>query len=84
MLASLGILSGCANLQGPPLGTPEQLKALAGDKNVVAYCVNIVGTGGAATVVAITDDKGTITAGSVTMDPNCKTTITHLPKEPKP
>lgn len=83
LLAALA-LAGCAALQGPNLSV-DQLKAMAADKSAAIVCTQIVGAGGAGTVVTVNMDQRVIIDGGITVEPNCKTTITNTtPPKPAP
>ena len=73
------VLSGCAGFGTPNL-SPEQLKAAASDKNASVVCA--VGTGPWGKVVStyVNVDKSAVANGTVTVDAECKTTITTADK----
>ena len=69
-------LMGCAGMTTNTNMSPEQLKAIASDKNATAVCSTVAGMGGVGKVVVVNLDKSTITDGSITVDDNCKVTVT--------
>lgn len=66
--------SGCASF-GVPTMTPEQLTASAKDKNASVACATGTGTGGKGSIVYVNVDKSSINSGSVTVDENCRVTV---------
>ena len=69
---------GCTTLPADPSKmTPEQLTAVAIDKNVTGSCVIARNMTGTVAMVWVNLDKTSIKSGSLTVEPgsDCKTTI---------
>lgn len=78
------LLAGCAgNLPiDPSKMTPEQLKAVK-ESSAVAQCTTGTGPWGAIRTTFISLDKNSIASGSISVDGECKVTITADPKAAK-
>ncbi len=74
------LLAGCNLLNPAPSMTAEQLSAAAKDKNASVACATGVGAGGKGGVVYVNVDKSSVYNGSVTVDADCKVTITTTSK----
>jgi hypothetical protein len=75
MYAMLALpLAGCLGFA--PNMTPEQLQASAKDKNASVACATGIGPGGKTGVVYVNVDKSSINSGTVTVDNDCKVSIT--------
>lgn len=72
----LFLLSGCGLMQPQTNMSAEQLLAASKDKNASSVCTKVVAPGWTGVVVVGNIDKGVGKQGSVTVDDNCKTTIT--------
>lgn len=79
LLTALALLSGCAGTlpYNPSQMTPEQITASAKDKNAAVTCAIANGPWGRGTLVTVQLDQKVIPAGTVTVDSECKTTITN-------
>lgn len=75
-LPLLLVLGGCANLMGQSAMNPDQLRAVAADKNASTVCTKVVAPGWTGTVVVSNLDKTVTKSGVVSVDDTCKTTIT--------
>lgn len=78
MLTSTLALCACTTIPGNPADmTPEQLKAVAIDKNLTGSCVIARNLSGTVAMVWVNLDKSSIKSGSMTVEPgaDCKTTI---------
>lgn len=71
------LLAGCASPFGYGGLSSDQLKEISKVKDSAATCVRGVYAGAMVTLVAVSTDKGI--AGTVTIDENCKTTLTTIP-----
>ena len=60
------LLAGCAGLQGGSNMSPEQLKAVAGDKNAGVFCNKGVGAGWITDSMFVSFDKSTVSNGGLT------------------
>jgi len=80
------LLTGCAAAPSLPVDyanmSPDQLKQLVADKNATAVCAVVNGPWGKGSVVSVNLDRGTVNTGSMTVDSECKVSITLLPKAP--
>jgi starvation-inducible outer membrane lipoprotein len=79
LLALVLLLAGCTTLPADPSNmTPEQLKAIAIDKNVTGSCVIARNMTGTVAMVFVNLDKTSIKSGSLIVKPgsDCETTIT--------
>jgi hypothetical protein len=77
-------LAGCAGQQlpgDPSRATPEQIKAMAADRNANVACSVGTGPWGKVTLLFAALDRGVIPNGVVSIDPDCKTVIDTRPKE---
>lgn len=81
---SMLLLSACAGLAGVQNMSPEQLKAAATDKNASVACGTGTGPWGKVNTVYVNVDKSSITNGVVTVDAECKVSISTAatPKTP--
>lgn len=69
------LLAGCAGL-GAPNMSPEQLSAAAKDKNASVACGTGTGPWGKVNTVYVNVDKASVTNGTVSVDAECKISIT--------
>jgi starvation-inducible outer membrane lipoprotein len=77
-LAALVLVAGCTTIPANPADmSPEQLKAIAIDKNLTGSCVIARNLSGTVAMVFVNLDKTAIKSGSMTVEPgaDCKTTI---------
>lgn len=85
LIISSVALTACAG--GLPIDpskmTPEQLKA-SKESSVIAQCTTGAGPWGKAQTTYASFDKSSIYAGSVSVDSECKITVTADPKPAKP
>lgn len=80
VLAALS-LAACQSLPADPAKmSAEQLKAWASDKNASAACVSGKTAAGNVTTTYAVLDKGAVASGALTIDADCKVTITALPR----
>jgi hypothetical protein len=76
-LLLIPLLAGCAGLGGSPNMSPEQLSAAAKDKNASVACGTGSGPWGKVNTVYVNVDKASLTgAASVSVDTDCKVTVT--------
>lgn len=84
VLVAAATLAGCAL---PGFSTQslsaEQLKASAADKNASAVCATGTGPWGKVNTVYVNVDKASITNGTVTVDAECKVTVSTAQSVPK-
>lgn len=85
ILAALSLeLAGCAL---PGFSTQslsaEQLKASAADKNASAVCATGTGPWGKVNTVYVNVDKSSISNGTVSVDSECKVSVTTAASPPK-
>lgn len=74
----LAVIAGCVSLPADPTKmSAEQLKEWAKDKNANISCGSTISTLGKFGVVSVVIDKGLVPNGSVTVDADCKVTITN-------
>lgn len=74
----LAVIAGCVSLPADPTKmSAEQLKEWAKDKNANISCGSTISTLGKFGVVTVVIDKGLVPNGSVTVDADCKVTITN-------
>ena len=75
-------LAGCA---GVPLEkmSADQIKEMAKIKDAAVTCVSLGTPWGRQSALFISVDKGVVTSGAVTVDPDCKATIVNAPSPPK-
>ena len=72
--------AGCVSLPANPTNmTPAQLKAWVADKNANISCGVINSPYGRGVGVYVVLDKGIVVNGTVTVDSECKVTITNTP-----
>lgn len=72
------ITAACVALPGnPEKMTAEQLAAWAKDKNANIACGTATNMAGRANLSYVVLDRSVIPSGSVTVDPDCKITITN-------
>lgn len=82
VMGTLFVLSapGCSSLQPGGMDitkmTESQIKAATADKSASATCVHGQGAWGTTRVVSVNLDKSTIPTGGVTVDPDCRVTMT--------
>lgn len=79
------LLTGCSASMpvDPSKMSPEQLHEWAKDKNAYVTCASTKNMSGNITVMSANLDKGTVVAGTMSISPDCTTTITSEPKDPK-
>jgi hypothetical protein len=72
ILATLA-LAGCMAMPADPSKmSPEQLRALASDKNVTAVCAVLMTPWGPQRSALLSVDKSTLQSGAVAVDGDCK------------
>lgn len=72
-----GLAVGCAGMTMPSSSmSAEQLTALAKDKSAGVTCQEAVGPWGRGRNTVVNVDKASIPSGTVTVDAECKVTIT--------
>ena len=85
-IASLALaLSGCASMLGTaPVQemTAKQLHEFAKIKDAAITCINIGTPWGRQSALFLNVDKGVVINGALTVDPDCKATMTNTPKTP--
>lgn len=72
-LLALVSIVGCTSM--PNTMTPEQIAQVVKDKNGISVCAVYTGTGGQGRVVVVNLDEYKGVNGTVTVDPDCKTTV---------
>jgi len=78
------LLAGCVSLPADPTKmSAEQLREWVKDKNANISCGSTISTLGKFGVVSVVIDKGLVPNGAVTVDADCKITITNT-VAPKP
>lgn len=80
-LACLLILAGCASPGTGIVGSPEQIREMAKIKDAVAICVQLNTPWGPQRTSVVSVDKGLM--ATVTVDEQCKQTLTVTQPEPK-
>lgn len=70
------LLSGCATTAQQSM-SPEQLKALAADKNFSAVCSTVTGIHGTGKFVYVNVDRSVVNNGEIHVDNNCLVTMTN-------
>lgn len=83
VVLSATLLGGCAGFGSPNL-TPEQLKAAATDKSASVGCGTGTGPWGKVNTVYVNVDKASVKNGVVTVDAECKVSISTSDPQPKP
>lgn len=78
--ALIASLAGCASMYDPSKMTADQLKAMAQDNKGVGYCLSAQNMAGNITGTFANLDMVNKVAGSVTIEPGCKMTITGGPQ----
>ena len=85
-LARLALaLRGCASMLGTaPVQemTAKQLHEFAKIKDAAITCINIGTPWGRQSALFLNVDKGVVINGALTVDPDCKATMTNTPKTP--
>lgn len=76
LLAVLGACAGAPGGYDPSKLSAEQLKAVTADKADTVSCGFVTGSVGRATTIYVNLDKSAAAAGTVTVDAECKTTVT--------
>lgn len=78
-------LTGCAGLSSIPFDkmSAEAIKEVAKIKDAGITCVSLGTPWGRQSAIFINVDRGVITSGAVTVDPDCKASVTNIPA-PKP
>lgn len=76
------LLSGCAGI-GAPNMSPEQLSAAAKDKNASVACGTGSGPWGKINTVYVNVDRASISNGVVTVDAECKVSVSTASSPPK-
>lgn len=88
LLLGVIVLTGCAGVNMPfemEKMTPEQLAALAKIKEANSFCVVVNSPYGRGVAVFMNLDRAVIPNGSITVDEQCKTTVTvSTPPKPAP
>ena len=82
---SLLLLTGCASMLGTaPVQemTAKQLHEFAKIKDAAITCINIGTPWGRQSALFLNVDKGVVINGALTVDPDCKATMTNTPKTP--
>lgn len=81
LLAVLGVLliGGCANMNQM---SPAQIAQAVKDKNGVVVCGVFTGTGGQVRTVVVNLDETKGIDGTITVDADCKTTVSTATKFP--
>lgn len=74
-------LAGCSTL-GANNMSAEQLTAAAKDKNASAVCATGTGPWGKVTSVFVNVDKASINSGQITVDSECKITVSTAKAAP--
>lgn len=84
LVLSVLLVSGCMQMPAnPEKMTPDQLREWAKDKNANIACGVINSPYGRGVGTYVVLDKGIVVNGSVTVDPECKITITNtVPAKP--
>jgi hypothetical protein len=82
--AAIAVLPGCAGLMGQPNMSADQLKAAALDKNASVACGTGTGPWGKVNTVYVNVDKTAVTNGQVTVDAECKVSISTSQKPVAP
>lgn len=76
-------LAACASLPADPAKmSAEQLTAYAKDRNATASCAVINSPYGRGVATYVVLDKGTIINGTLTMDSECKVSISNMAAAP--
>jgi cell division septation protein DedD len=84
-LLLLPVLVACTNMPADPTKmSAEQLKEWVKDKNAYVTCASAKNMSGNVTLMSANLDKGTVVGGTVTVSPDCTTTITSDPKPKTP
>jgi hypothetical protein len=74
-------MTGCATLPADPASmSADQIKALALDKNASVACTVINSPYGRGVATFVNLDRAVIAHGTVSVDAECKVTITNSPK----
>lgn len=81
LLPFIFLLAGCSMFQPKPTMDAEQLAAAAKDKNASVACGTGTGPWGKVGTVFVNVDKASINSGSVTVDSECKITISAEQKK---
>jgi len=75
-------LTACSTLPGGidySKMTPEAIKALGADKSISANCTVANSVYGRVVTVSMAVDKGTVVNGGVSVDSECRVTVTNAP-----
>lgn len=74
-------LTGCAGLNSIPFDkmSAEAIKEVAKIKDAGITCVSLGTPWGRQSALFLNVDKGVITSGAVTVDPDCKASVTNTP-----
>jgi len=82
-ISMLILLMGCMTLPADPAKmSPEQLREWAKDKNANIACGVFLSPYGKGVGTYIVLDKGIVFNGAITVDPECKVTITNDSRVP--
>ena len=82
-IAIAALLTGCASLAGDPAKmSADQLKASAKDKNAAVACWNGKTAAGNVTTVYVNADQAPKIGSKVTIEADCKTTVTTTSEKP--
>jgi len=87
ILSATAILTGCAGVTlpaDPSKMSPQQLSAMARDKNANVSCAVAAGPWGKGSAVFVVMDQAPKFSGTVVVDSECKTTITLQAEPTKP
>lgn len=81
MMPLLFLLAACGTSMpaDPTKMSAEQLKEWVKDKNAYVTCASAKSMSGNVTLMSANLDKGTVIGGTVTVSPDCTTTITSEP-----
>ncbi len=83
IIVAVLLLAGCQTMPGTTNMTPEQLTAIAKDKSFAVVCSTVAGPWGTGKFIYVTDDKGVIASGGISVSPDCVVTMTNtVPVKP--
>jgi hypothetical protein len=80
ILALILFAAGCSTMVDPTKMTPEQMKEWAKDDKGFVMCVRAATPGGNVTSIYANLDEKNRMAGTVVVDPDCKTTVQTAPQ----
>ena len=83
-LAMLVSLPACSTLMGSDYSkmTAEQISAAVKDKDAAIICVRAGTPWGTQSTTMVRTDKGVVVNGAITVDPDCKASVTNAPAKP--